>query len=538
MSKNPGSRTERAGWISSLSTNYYNNLDPAKPVNGCPAFYTRDSSAENTQPAFSPDGQSIAFRSERDGGIFLMGATGESVKRLTDFGFNPAWSPDGKEIVIAAARFVGPEGAVSGGPLWIVNVASGDKRQLGKGNAVQPAWSPHNRRIAFWTLFGPGHRTGYRDIWTMRTDGTDWVSVTNDLAIDWNPVWSPDGKFLYFVSDRSGSMNIWRVPIDEESGRTLGALEAVTTGGSGYRGFLTLSGDGKRIVYADVLNSSCIYKVPFDPIAEKVTGPPVAITQGSRFDVDLALSPDGLALVFVSAKPNFDLWVMQTDGSALRQLTNGPARDTWPAWSHHGNQIAFYSNRSEKYQIWTIRADGSDLRQITESKSKTGAQLPFWSPDDSQIIYRDCGDDCANGGDLWAVDPKKAPKDQVPVRLTDALAVTSWSSDGRDLLAATIASKPGIFVYSIPDRKLQQFSEFGKFPVWLNDNRRLLFKGSSAKMPDTKLYILDTQSRKIHEIFPAPQGSFFDGIPISPDNRTIYYPLYIQEADLWLISRR
>ncbi|MEK6320929.1 MAG: hypothetical protein AABN33_04525, partial [Acidobacteriota bacterium] len=60
---------------------------------------TKDSASDDTQPAFSPDGEGIAFRSERGGGgIFVMGATGESVKRLTDFGFNPAWSPDGKEI--------------------------------------------------------------------------------------------------------------------------------------------------------------------------------------------------------------------------------------------------------------------------------------------------------------------------------------------------------------------------------------------------------------------------------------------------------
>src|SRR5881396_206479 len=67
-----------------------------------PLNLTKDSPADDTQPAFSPDGERVAFRSERDGGgIFLMGATGESVKRLTNFGFNAAWSPDGKEIACA-----------------------------------------------------------------------------------------------------------------------------------------------------------------------------------------------------------------------------------------------------------------------------------------------------------------------------------------------------------------------------------------------------------------------------------------------------
>ena len=68
-----------------------------------PVNLTPDSPVADTAPAFSPDGERIAFRSERDGGgIFVMGSTGESVRRLTDFGYDPAWSPDGKQIVFSA----------------------------------------------------------------------------------------------------------------------------------------------------------------------------------------------------------------------------------------------------------------------------------------------------------------------------------------------------------------------------------------------------------------------------------------------------
>src|SRR5262249_52464880 len=65
-----------------------------------PIDLTKDSMASDTMPAFSPDGELIAFRSNRQGGgIFVMGRTGESPRLVSADGFNPAWSPDGKEIV-------------------------------------------------------------------------------------------------------------------------------------------------------------------------------------------------------------------------------------------------------------------------------------------------------------------------------------------------------------------------------------------------------------------------------------------------------
>ena len=70
---------------------------------------TRDFAGDDTEPAFSPDGERIAFRSEREGGgIFVMGASGESVRRLSDFGYAPSWSPDAKELVVSTVTFENP----------------------------------------------------------------------------------------------------------------------------------------------------------------------------------------------------------------------------------------------------------------------------------------------------------------------------------------------------------------------------------------------------------------------------------------------
>jgi hypothetical protein len=76
-----------------------------------PVNVTRDCQEDDTQPAFSPDGDFIAFRSEREGGgIFVMGATGESAKRLTDFGYNPAWHPTARRLSLPHTDLKIPEG--------------------------------------------------------------------------------------------------------------------------------------------------------------------------------------------------------------------------------------------------------------------------------------------------------------------------------------------------------------------------------------------------------------------------------------------
>src|SRR5262249_14299290 len=109
---------------------------------------TKDSPLRDVQPAFSPDGQKIAFRSDREGGgIFVMGVLGDSVVRLTDAGYPPAWSPDGKEIAYEDEGWLFPTGRSSNSKLWAVNVETRQKRKITDGDAVQPAWSPHGTRI-------------------------------------------------------------------------------------------------------------------------------------------------------------------------------------------------------------------------------------------------------------------------------------------------------------------------------------------------------------------------------------------------------
>jgi tricorn protease len=501
---------------------YFQRVGGKNPVN-----LTRGSNVDNTQPAFSPDGQRIAFRSEREGGgIFLMGATGEDVKRLTDFGYNPAWSPDGKELVCTTAWFLYADSRLDStqSQIFRINVSTGEKQLVrhNRSDAVQAHWSPHGQRLAFW-----GVRDGYRDIWTVPASGGQAVPVTHDAAIDWNPVWSPDGKYLYFSSDRAGTMNLWRVPINESSGKLLGPLEPVTTP-SLDSGFMSFSPDGKRLLYVQQTMTSNLFKVAFDPFREATIGQPLPIQQGAvRFD----LSPDGRWLVFqwLHGKQE-DLFVIGSDGKGLRQLTDDIYKDRHPRWSPDGKTIAFFSNRSGNWQTWTIHPDGSGLTQLTH-EARANVNNPVWSPDGSQLAYviKDVNSFIIDVRKPWsAQSPVPLPR---PSSLDAYLQVNSWSPDGRQLAGDVqfLSGAAGIGVYSLESHEFKRLTQMGRSPRYLSDSRRLLFVHSD------KLYLVDSQSNRVHEVLSmAPQEAVW-ALP-SRDDRSIYLARRAREADVWQMS--
>ena len=127
-------------------------------------------------PAFSLDGSLIAFHESDDvGGIFVAGATGESVRRVTDIGFHPAWSPDGKQIAFASEEIVDPASRTGDSTLYVVPAAGGTPRKLVEGDGAQPSWSPSGQRIVYWSNTG-----GQRDIYTVAAGGGPRVAVSED----------------------------------------------------------------------------------------------------------------------------------------------------------------------------------------------------------------------------------------------------------------------------------------------------------------------------------------------------------------------
>ncbi|HEY3568808.1 MAG TPA: protein kinase [Thermoanaerobaculia bacterium] len=496
---------------------------------GNPTNLTPDSPTDDIQPVFSPDGQQIAFRSDREGGgLFVMGATGESPRRITNFGFNPAWSPDSRKIVFATEGVATPLERRQTSQLWIVDVATGEKRLLSPGDAVQPSWSPNGQRIAYW---GIPNGKARRILWTISVQGGSPVPVIDDDNVNWDPVWSPDGQNLYYVSDRRGSMNVWRVPIDEASGRVKGEPQAITTS-SQPLGLLSISRDGRQIVYATDERKSNLERWPLNPAAMQVAGKLQPITQGSRAVRTADVSPDGQWVVFYTSYPQEDLFVMRADGSsAPRQLTSDPAKDRVPLWFPDGSRILFYSNRSGSYGAWSIRADGSGLQAIPH-----GTPDPLFNPipsPDGRRIVATLG---SHGAGLIDLDP--AFRGRVQMLPTaggrEVLAATSWSPDGA-YLAGTLertdgVSIPGVVVYELATGRYLRLTDTGIVPRWLHDGRTLLY------FEEGKIFLCDLRTKVSRLLLEPPQSFVFTSVSTTPDDRWLYAVRSADEGDIWMLT--
>ena len=182
---------------------------------------------DDRDPAWSPDGNRIAFSSNRDGRfnweIYVMDADGGNVQRLTnnpdDDGHPddeyPSWSPDGARIVFTARKawhFVHNLDTTS--EIYVMDADGGNQQRLtnNRNNEWSPVWSPDGKRIAFMAD-RKGDFVSW-DIYVMDADGGNEQRLTNNRAWDSSPSWSPDSKRIAFDSNRDGNTEIYVMDAD------------------------------------------------------------------------------------------------------------------------------------------------------------------------------------------------------------------------------------------------------------------------------------------------------------------------------------
>jgi len=367
---------------------------------GRPIALTSDTTRNYRWPRWSPDGSLIAYQA--DDGIYGVPALGGAPRRLTRFGqdsVNPIasgtapitgfdWSPDGTRIAFTSGS--------SASSLTIVPLGGGTPVTMAiPGESSAPAWSPDGRTVAIVAgnvqfVFGAGYfgNVGASAIWLIPLDGSSPTALTSDHATSVSPQWSPDGRSLFWISDRDGARDVYQQRVRTDM-TPAGEPRRVTTG-VGAQG-LSLSRHGMRMAYSRLNIWTGIWSLPVPargPVSIRGATP---VSTGNETTEDIDVSPDGHWLVFDSDRSgNSELYVMPAGGGEARQITDHPAGDFSGDWSPDGRRVAFHSLRNGNRDIYTVEADGTGLRQWTSTPDE---EIDVdWAPDGETVLYEVVGD--------------------------------------------------------------------------------------------------------------------------------------------------
>ncbi len=233
------------------------------------------------------------------------------------------------------------------------------------GNNSQPVFSPDGSRIVFVS-----DRDGDNEIYVMNSDGTYQVRLTDDPENDHHPSFSPDGKQIIFSSrrDDTGPMRPYIMDIDG------GDLREVKLGGSRQGGqYPNFGGPDGRLVFSN----GVIF------VAENHGAQVRRVTQETGYGA--RISSDGERIVFarqVDKKGDYfyssEIFQVNVDGSGEIRLTHSPGIDEGPAFSPDGKQITFFSGREAGSHIYIMNTNGSNVRRLT--KEPGFHQKPNWGP--------------------------------------------------------------------------------------------------------------------------------------------------------------
>jgi Tol biopolymer transport system component len=487
---------------------------------------TANAPGNDGQGAFSPDGDQIVFRSDREGGgLFVMGATGESVRRITSTGYDPRWAPDGRLVAYATEPVNDPYSRSVRSELWTVDVKTGETSKIFDGDAVQPAWSPDSKHIAFWS-----NTSGQRDIKTIAASGGAAIVITNDAATDWAPEWSPDGRWLFFVSDRGGTPNLWRIAIDPGSGAASGTPEVVT---NGVRPLASarFTRDGSRMVLGALDRAFELSLYAIDPAHPDRPTPKSTLHSPSLGWC--APSSDAAWLACSSRGGREDIVLMRADGGETRRLTDDAIKDRIPSWTPDDRALAFMSTRSGGWQLWRVNADGSGLRQLTAIEGDV--TWAAWSPDAKRLAMGGISLQPFGGRIFDAEQPRQATAIAV-IPGGDGDAFDSWSSDGALLAGARIdrsGAPTAIKVWDIATKALRREVVM---PLLMTTSVTASFIHGThliiTQTPDG-VALVDPDAGTWRVILPARPPI---ETRVSGDGRTLLVEHPAIEADLWLME--
>ena len=313
--------------------------------------------AQNLHPAWSPDGRFIAYHANTHGGIWVIPSRGGTPRQVSSIGARPVWSPDGTRIAFQTDELgdISPNGysAQVGSTIGIVDAGGTHARDLTAaarplGGHASPAWSHSGRFIAF-TVFDAGEANG---VWMLSVEsGETWPLELRESMYD--PVFLADDSA---VIAGGGAALILRLPIDGRTGKLNGPRELIPVAGvPGVRG-LSLSADGRRLAFGGLSLDSQIWSLDVNASGSPIGEPRQLTRDTSRRNSLAAISPDGTKVAYMSIRqgelPN--VWLMHADGSHPIQLTSDESAEHKPNWFPDSVRVGYLTKRKQDGGLWSV----------------------------------------------------------------------------------------------------------------------------------------------------------------------------------------
>lgn len=288
----------------------------------------------------------------------------------------------------AAADLPGRILFVKDGDLWLLD--GGGAHQLATGGTFsQPNWAPDGSSLAYVY-----RGTNFADIFITDDQGQSQTRLTNSQSTildnnDWNlrPTFSPDGKLIAFVSDRTSTFpTLWLMNAADGSGRHvlptpgLAQEEAVDT--------LAWSPDGTQLAVT-LFNEPGPTQIALIPLGVATRQLSRILTEVPGGALDPAWAPDGSWLAYAGRDGySVEIYAVQPDGSSVTRLTSDGALARSPVWSPDGRRVAYLSNKTGYFEVWVVdvRADASGAlvasspRQLTQDLHVDATSGLSWGP--------------------------------------------------------------------------------------------------------------------------------------------------------------
>jgi Tol biopolymer transport system component/DNA-binding winged helix-turn-helix (wHTH) protein len=475
------------------------------------------------------DGTRIFFLERNDGRWNLMQTSvegGNAEKMATPFENTRlfAISPDHSQFLIG--QFSGRDEEM---PLWLWPVQGGEPRRLGQATGADPAWSPDGTQI----VFAQG-----QNIYTIHRDGTQTRQLAHVTGRPRSPAWSPDGGSIRFTLDLGefGTQSIWEMTSD---GNGLHAMLSATSHPS-RQSAGNWTADGKYFLFSGCEANDCnlwgirnawnwfrrSHHEPFPltsgPDSLHVTIP---AQMGSRIfafsyqshrelgkiephtqrmstlslDTSIAqasFSPDDEMVVY-SNRPDDSLWLSRTNGEARIPLTIAPLHGRYARWSPNAKLILFTGARqNQPRNIYVISPDGGSLHPVLPSGWE--ASEADWSPDGYRIVVSMRSQKAQSEYGLYALEPTTGTLKELAG--SKGLTQPRWSPDGR-FVAAVDDAKHRVLLYDIQKSSWALLASGGYIESlhWAHDSSMIYFQDQIDEQES--IFRVGVPSRKAERVF-------------------------------------